>query len=208
MKEAFTPVDQTCGGCNTILVSSLFCFSCNHLQQLRSRPDYFNVFGLTPHYNVDLKQLDELYEQLVGELHPDFYSTESSEKQKRSEHLSALLNRAYETLKDPGVRAAYMLSTLADQISLNERQLPNGFLEEMFEFQESIDELTSSDQAALHKIEEDIQQRLTQNESQFKHLFSQIEEDASASQEQLQEIQTQVNVERYLKRLLERCSAL
>ncbi|MGK5091655.1 Fe-S protein assembly co-chaperone HscB [Deltaproteobacteria bacterium TL4] len=199
-----------CTGCQTALMSSLFCFSCNHLQRLKAKPDYFTVFGLPVHYDIDLNKLESIYEQLVAELHPDFYHNASAEDHRHSVNLSAILNQAYDTLRDPGSRAAYALSRLAHGSSLNERQLPEGFLEEMFALQERIEELTETDQAesALNTIQADLQQRLQQCQTLYGPLFAKREGQVSFASEDLQQIQTQLNTERYLKRLIERCTAI
>ena len=74
----------------------------------------------------------------------------------------------------------------------------------MFFFQESLDEiLESDDQSALRKMNEDLQKRSISIESNYATLFKKLET-TPESTEILQQLQTQLNIERYLRRLLDR----
>ena len=77
----------------------------------------------------------------------------------------------------------------------------------MFTFQESLDEiLESDDQPALCKMNEDLQNRHTFIESNYADLFKKFET-SPENHEILQQLQTQLNAERYLRRLLDRINS-
>jgi len=197
----------SCQSCGDSLISPLFCFSCNSLQTVSDDIDHFKVMGLPHCFEIDSEELENLYQRLSLGMHPDFFG-EAPEKQKLlSEKSSVMLNAAYSTMREPASRARYLLLLLAREKNLQTDALPEGFLQEMFIFQESLDEmLESGDQSALCKMNEDLQNRHTFNESNYGALFKKFE-NSPENHEILQQMQTQLNAERYLRRLLDRINS-
>ena len=197
----------SCQSCSDSLISPLFCFSCNSLQTVSDDIDHFKVMGLPRSFEIDSAELENLYQRLTLEMHPDYF-VEAPEKQKHlSEKSSVMLNAAYSTLREPSSRAKYLLPLLDREKSLKTDALPERFLQEMFTFQESLDEmLESGDQSALCKMNEDLQNRHTFIESNYADLFKKFET-SPENHEILQLLQTQLNAERYLRRLLDRINS-
>ena len=140
-------------------------------------------------------------------MHPDFFGAASEEQKRLSEKSSVMLNAAYSTLCKPASRASYLLSLFAKGKNLQTDKLPEGFLQDMFIFQESLDEiLESSDQSAMCKMNEDLQYRYNFIESNYASLFKKLES-SPENTEILQQLQTQLNTERYLRRLLDRINS-
>ena len=194
----------SCQSCVDSLISPLFCFTCNSLQNISDDLNHFEVMGLPRCFEIDLGKLESLYQRLTLEMHPDFFSTATQEQKQLSEKYSVMLNTAYSTLREPASRATYLLSLLARGKNLQTDKLPEGFLQEMFSFQESLDEiLESDDQSSLRKMNEDLQRRHIFIESNFASLFKKLE-NSPENTEILQQLQTQLNTERYLRRLLDR----
>ena len=194
----------SCQSCVDSLISPLFCFSCNSLQNIFDDINHFEVMGLPQCFEIDSGELESLYQRLTFEMHPDFFGAASEEQKQLSEKYSVMLNAAYSTLREPASRATYLLSLFASGKNLQTDMLPEGFLQEMFFFQESLDEIIESDdQSALHKMNEDLQKRYIFIESNYATLFKKLET-SPESTEILQQLQTQLNTERYLRRLLDR----
>ena len=194
----------SCQSCGDSLISPLFCFSCNSLQNVSDDVNHFEVMGLPRCFEIDSGELESLYQRLTLEMHPDFFGAAPEEQKQLSEKYSVMLNAAYSTLREPATRAAYLLSLLARGKNLQIDKLPEGFLHEMFIFQESLDEiLESDDQSALLKMNEDLQKRHIFIESNYSTLFKKLETSPDST-EILQQLQTQLNTERYLRRLLDR----
>ena len=197
----------SCQSCGDSLISPLFCFSCNSLQTISDDIDHFEVMGLPHCFEIDLEELESLYQRLTLEMHPDFFITASDVQKRLSEKSSVMLNAAYSTLREPASRAGYLLSLFAKGKNLQTDKLPEGFLQDMFIFQESLDEmLESGDQSALCKMNEDLQDRYNFIESNYTSLFK-ILETSPDDTEILQQLQTQLNTERYLRRLLDRINS-
>ena len=202
-----TPEHTSCQSCGDSFISPLFCFSCNSLQTVSDEIDHFEVMGLPHCFEIDSEELENLYQRLTLGMHPDFFGAASEEQKRLSEKSSVMLNAAYNTLLEPASRARYLLSLLAKGNSLQTDELPEGFLQDMFTFQESLDEmLESGDQPALCKMNEDLQNRYNFIESNYAALFKKLET-SPENTEILQQLQTQLNTERYLRRLLDRINS-
>ena len=197
----------SCQSCGDSLISPLFCFSCNSLQTISDDIDHFEVMGIPHCFEIDSEELENLYQRLTLEMHPDFFGAAPEEQKRLSEKSSVMLNAAYSTLREPASRARYLLSLFAKGKNLQTDKLPEGFLQDMFIFQESLDEiLESSDQSALCKMNEDLQDRYNFIESNYASLFKKLES-SPENTEILQQLQTQLNTERYLRRLLDRINS-
>jgi len=168
---------------------------------------FFEVLGFPVRFDLKSAELEERYEQLSLELHPDFYSSAPKAEKLLSESATAILNSAYKTLRDPTLRADYLLHLLAEKQSLDERSLPDGFLEEMFFLQEALDDLLDSgNMKKLSRMNEDLQNRKKDIEENYAPLFKK-HEDHPEDPGIIQQLQTNLNAERYLRRLLERIQA-
>jgi len=163
--------------------------------------------GLSHCFEIDLEALENLYQRLTLGMHPDFFGAASEGQKRLSEKSTVMLNAAYSTLRKPASRARYLLSLFAKGNSLKSDELPEGFLQDMFTFQESLDEmLESGNQSALCKMNKDLQERYNFIESSYASLFKKLET-AHGNTEILQQLQTQLNTERYLRRLLVRINS-
>jgi len=163
--------------------------------------------GLPHCFEIDSEELENLYQRLTLGMHPDFFGAASEEQKRLSEKSSVMLNAAYSTLREPASRARYLLSLFAKGYSMQTDKLPEGFLQDMFTFQESLDEMIESgDQSALCKMNEDLQKRCNFIESNYADLFKKLET-SPENTEILQQLQTQLNTERYLRRLLDRINS-
>ena len=196
-----------CSRCQKPLQGALWCGACQHLQSSGLQADYFSVFGLPTRYDLDLKILEQSYHELATEMHPDFYATAPADERRLSESLSARLNQAWQTLQDPTARARYLTGIWQSQTPTHERDLPTGFLQEMFALQEELEELLEAkDQQALAAKHADFLQRLNDLRQNYQQQLIELKENTPDTTF-CKQIQQQLNAERYLLRLLERCSS-
>ena len=135
---------RSCQSCSDSLESPLFCFSCNSLQTISDDIDHFEVMGMPHCFEIDSEELENLYQRLTLEMHPDFFGTASDVQKRLSEKSSVMLNAAYGYLREPASRARYLLSLFAREKNLQTDELPEGFLKEMFTLHESLDEILES----------------------------------------------------------------
>lgn len=73
------------------------------------KPDYFELFDLPRHFDIDIDALDEAYFAAQKEMHPDQYMKMSPEEQSQMMKISAGVNLAYKTLKNRFQRAEYLI---------------------------------------------------------------------------------------------------
>jgi molecular chaperone HscB len=87
---------------------ALFCHTCGAAQPPRNL-DHFARLGLARGFEIDAGELDRRYFALQRNLHPDRFARRTARERAIAESQSASLNQAYETVKDPLARAAYLL---------------------------------------------------------------------------------------------------
>ncbi len=110
-------------------------------------PNYFEVFGLPRKLSLDLQELQRRFYDLSRRHHPDFHQTADALAQAASLEASALVNRAYRTLRDPLARVEYVIALeegreVREETSAKPKP-PVDLLAEMLEVQEALQEAKS-----------------------------------------------------------------
>jgi molecular chaperone HscB len=94
--------------------------------------------GMPPRLNLDPSSLQRNFYELSRNYHPDFYQTRTSEERSISEAATAMINAAYETLKDPTKRAEYLLALEGMPIDRADSKPPMDLFEEILSVQETL----------------------------------------------------------------------
>ncbi len=132
----------TCRNCSAPTNAAHFCPTCGKIQPLPRGADYFTFFGLPHKLTLDLPALEQRFHSLSWKLHPDHFVRASEEEKQLSLDLSSQLNDAYRTLQNPVARVEYLLSLSGmRKEGQKKQQAPPELLEEVFELNESLDEL-------------------------------------------------------------------
>lgn len=152
------------------------------LQGLSSLPDvssHYSIFrtslplGPPPAgpFDIDLASLRREYLDLQSRFHPDKFPPE---QRARAEALSSRINEAYRALRDPLVRAQYLLFhvygidvTCEDNSS---HPMDSGILMEVMEVQESIEEAGTEEQ--IRELKEQNRERVEQTIRSLADAFS------------------------------------
>jgi molecular chaperone HscB len=104
--------------------------------------DYFAIFGLPRMLWIEMSALEQKFLQMSWKLHPDNFVNAPEEERDLSLKRSSELNDAYRTLRDPVGRVEYLLGIEgARKEGEHKQQAPPELLEEVFELNESLDEL-------------------------------------------------------------------
>ncbi len=103
--------------------------------------NYFELYGLPEHFNIDLQILKKKFLELSRKYHPDFHTLSDTVEQDRILELSTLNNTAYNTLKDPTKRTEYILTLNGLLGQEKEDAVPQDFLMEMMDINEKLMEL-------------------------------------------------------------------
>jgi molecular chaperone HscB len=110
--------------------------------------DYFAIFGLPRKLWIEMGSLEQKFLQLSWKLHPDNFVNASEEEREESLKRSSALNDAYRTLRDPVARVEYLLAIEGERKEGEKKQqAPPELLEEVFELNESLDELREAESA-------------------------------------------------------------
>jgi molecular chaperone HscB len=110
--------------------------------------DYFAVFGLPRKLWIEMGLLEQKFLQLSWKLHPDNFVNASEEERELSLKRSSELNDAYRVLRDPVARVEYLLAIEGERKEGEKKQqAPPELLEEVFELNESLDELREAKSA-------------------------------------------------------------
>jgi len=132
----------TCWSCSSATGGAHFCPACGKIQPLPRGADYFAFFGLPRKLTLDLSDLEQRFHSLSWKLHPDNFMRASEEERQLSLDRSSQLNDAYRTLREPVARVEYLLGIAGmRKEGQHKQQAPPELLEEVFELNESLDEL-------------------------------------------------------------------
>ena len=141
----------TCWSCNTPTDSAAFCRACGKIQSLPDDANYFTYFGLPRKLWMGMDALEQKFLQLSWKLHPDNFVNTTEREREISLQRSSRLNDAYRVLRDPVARVEYLLELEGmRKEGEHKQQAPPELLEEVFELNESLDELREAKAAGAN----------------------------------------------------------
>ncbi len=147
MSATQTTLNSACWSCGAPGGGGHFCAACGKIQPLPRAADYFQMFGLPRKLWLDPAALEQKFHQLSFKLHPDNFVRASEYERELSLERSSQLNDAYRALREPVARVEYLLALEGMRKEGTTKQLaPPELLEEVFELNESLDELRSARQ--------------------------------------------------------------
>jgi molecular chaperone HscB len=115
------------------------------IQPLERGTDHFRFLGLPRKLWIPMDDLEARFHQLSWKLHPDNFMRASEEEREMSLERGSQLNDAYRALRDPVARVEYLLALEGmRKEGATKQQAPPELLEEVFELNESLDELRSA----------------------------------------------------------------
>lgn len=106
--------------------------------------DDFDLFGLSRSYAQDRAALDTAWKALQRQAHPDKFAAEGAAAQRLAMQWSVRINEAYQRLKTPLQRAAYLceLQGAPIQAHSNTAMAP-AFLMQQIQWREALDDARS-----------------------------------------------------------------
>ncbi len=111
----------------------------------------FALFGLPGQFAQDRSAIDARWKDLQREAHPDKFAAQGAAAQRVAMQWSVRINEAYQRLKDPLRRAAYLCELNAAPINAeNNTAMPAAFLMEQMEWREALDDAV--DEAGLDEL--------------------------------------------------------
>lgn len=101
---------------------------------------HFELFGLPATYALDRERLDAAYRALQNTVHPDRFAAQPEAEQRLAMQWATRVNEAYQTLKHPVSRGAYLLHLQGiDALEAGNTRMAPAFLMQQMEWREAID---------------------------------------------------------------------
>lgn len=130
---------------------------------------FYEALGLEPALVLDPQDLQRRFYERSRQWHPDRFARASAAEQQKALEMTAVLNDAFRTLRDPVARAGYFLE---EHKIVSSKHPPAELLEEVFEMNMALDELRSGD--------ESVRPQLMDARGRFVKLLAEIDHGLSA----------------------------
>ena len=105
----------------------------------RLSDDDFTLFGLPQRQRLDSADLDLRRRELQALVHPDRFAQEGAAAQKVAMQWAVRVNQAYQRLKNPLSRAAYLCELRGAAVDAeNNTSMPAAFLHQQMEWREAL----------------------------------------------------------------------
>jgi molecular chaperone HscB len=192
------------------VVRCLFFGDADHKQRITNNKqqvtmDHFERLGLPRRFSLDMATLEREYLSRSRALHPDYHQLSGSIEQAASVEMTAALNEAYVTLKDPFRRAEYLHKLEGGPTASEQKDMPAEFLEEMLELRMEIAGLTPESPAAI-AMEKQLRERRDEMLQQVGTILESLTPDNRTAQ--LAAARRKLNAAKYVQNLLRDLRAL
>ncbi|MCP4251227.1 MAG: Fe-S protein assembly co-chaperone HscB [bacterium] len=148
-------VPSKCLACHADLDTPVICAGCHTLYPVPQAFDYFDLLKLPRRFHLDLDELDKKFLSMSRSIHPDFFGGRSEEMRDLAVRLSAELNEACRVLRDPILRAGYLLENAGGASAAEDRNVPQSVLTEVMMLREELEE-ADGDAEALTAVKEQV----------------------------------------------------
>ena len=179
-------------------------------------PDYFAIFGLPRKLWIETSELEQTFLQMSWKLHPDNFVKATEQGRELSLKRSSELNDAYRTLRDPIARVEYLLGIEGERKEGEKKQqAPPELLEEVFELNESLDELRGAKasgqdlaglEARLESAEKNFQAKLGEVDGELQATAREwdaaLQGDAAARKKVMARLNELLNRRSYIRNLV------
>ena len=170
--------------------------------------DDFSLFGLPPRQQLDRAALDARRRELQAATHPDRYAADGAAAQRVAMQWSVRVNEAWQRLKDPLSRAAYLCEQRGVPIAAESNTaMPREFLQQQMAWREALEELDdAADAAAVQTLDDAV---AAQERAMHQRLVALLDEqdDAHAAAAQVRALMFVTRFRETLAQRLERLAA-
>jgi molecular chaperone HscB len=154
---------------------------------------FYEAFGLEPALSLDAEDLKKRFYERSRQWHPDKFSRASIGEQEKALEMTAVLNDAFRTLRDPIARAEYFLKEKGLELS---KEAPPELLEEVFELNMALEELKEGDDSARPQLVEARERFVAMRDSIDATLVE------TGERGDLEEVRALLNRRRYIRNLI------
>lgn len=144
--------------------------------------DDFELFAVPRRFAQDRAQLDARWKELQREAHPDRFAAQGPAAQRVAMQWSVRINEAYQRLKDPLKRAAYLCELHGAPIRAEDNTaMPAQFLMQQMQWREALEEAESP--AQLGALEDDMDGERRAATTRLQQLIDEQQDWAGAARE-------------------------
>jgi molecular chaperone HscB len=125
--------------------------------------NYFELFNLSPSFEIDPVALSQTYQTLQKLTHPDKFATASEREKLLSVQKNAQVNDAYQVLKSPLSRAEHMLELRGLELKHEQQTIQDTpFLMQQMEWREELEDIGSQSDplSTLEALDDEVQTEL------------------------------------------------
>src|SRR4051812_4111652 len=117
---------------------------------------HFELFGLTPRFQLDAEALEAAYREIQSRVHPDRFAHAGDAERRASLQWTTRVNEAYRALKSPVQRASHILSLQGVDVAFETNTaMPEQFLMQQMELREALEDATArKDTNALASLQD------------------------------------------------------
>jgi molecular chaperone HscB len=122
--------------------------------------DDFALFGLPRRFALDGAELEARWKALQAQAHPDRFAAQGAAAQRVAMQWSVRINEAYQRLKSPLNRGAYLCELAGQAVRAEDNTaMPAAFLMQQMAWREALDEATGDEDALDQLLQETRQAR-------------------------------------------------
>jgi len=165
--------------------------------------DDFELFGVPRRFEQDRAALDARWRALQAEVHPDRFAADGAAAQRVAMQWAVRVNEAYQRLKDPLKRAAYLCALSGAPVDTeNNTGMPVSFLMQQMEWREALDDAKSVEE--VEALADEVAERRNAALADLRATFDE-RHDTEAAAEQVRAL---MFVERFAEDIDQRLEAL
>ena len=113
--------------------------------------NYFMLFGLPVSIELDIDALRAKYQQLQVATHPDRFIAAPASAQRLALEMTSRVNRGYQILQNPMLRAVYFLKLLGVTVFTDHPVMAPEFLMKIMDWKETLEAPVGKEQSAVLK---------------------------------------------------------
>jgi len=145
--------------------------------------DDFTLFGVPERFALEAAQLDRRWRELQASVHPDRFAAQGAAAQRIAMQWSVRVNQAYQRLKDPLKRAAYLCERRGAPVDAERNTaMPRDFLMQQMAWREALDE--AGDGVAIQALADQVEEHERTLLGQLQDLLD-VRNDAAAAAAQV-----------------------
>jgi molecular chaperone HscB len=195
-----------CPSCARPCEPRLFCPECG--APLGVELDLFAALGLPRKLRLDVRELERIYHETGRRIHPDRFASAAPAVRQASLSSTALLTRAYRTLRDPVSRGRYWLELNGEKLAENNKRVPPALAEIVFEMQEQLAELRAARNGGVRELDSAVRERraeietaIAETQEDLQRNFERWDEGTGERQALVDELKSALSTIAYLRTL-------